>query len=66
MCSRQDRVQLATKILGSATIRRPDFDVARRFVRFGEEPDTLVTAQRISILVGPEAEKTKTHVCGLG
>jgi hypothetical protein len=41
----------ATKALGSEMIRRPDFDVARRFVRFGEEPETLATAQRISILV---------------
>jgi hypothetical protein len=38
----------------------------RRFVRFGEEPETIVTAQGISILVGSEAETTKTHVCGLG
>lgn len=56
----------ATKVLGPEVMRRPDFDVVRRFVRFGEEPETLVTAQRISILVGAEAETTRTHVCGLG
>lgn len=56
----------ATKVLGPETMRRGDFDVVRRFVRFGEEPETLVTAQRISILVGAEAATTKTHACGLG
>ena len=53
-------------VLGPETMRRADFDVIRRFVRFGEEPETLVTAQRISILVGTEAATTKTHACGLG
>jgi len=56
----------AAKVLGPETMRRADFDVIRRFVRFGEEPETLVTAQRGSILVGAEAATTKTHACGLG
>ena len=56
----------AAKVLGPGVMRRPDFDAVRRFVRFGEERETLVTAQRISILVGAEAETTRTHVCGLG
>ena len=56
----------AAKVLGPEVMRRPDFDAVRRFVRFGEEAETLVTAQRISILVGPEAETTRTHACGLG
>ncbi|MBZ5522611.1 MAG: HNH endonuclease [Acidobacteriia bacterium] len=56
----------ATKVLGPEVMRRSDFDAVRRFVRFGEEPHNLVTAQRISILVGVEAETTRTHTCGLG
>jgi hypothetical protein len=31
-----------------------------------EESEPLVSAQRISILVGPEAATTRTHTCGLG
>jgi hypothetical protein len=56
----------AAKVLGPEAMRRADFDVIRRFVRFGDESETLVTAQRISILVGTEAATTKTHACGLG
>lgn len=56
----------AAKVLGPETMRRADFDMIRRFIRLGEEPETLVNARRISILVGSEAGTTKTHACGLG
>jgi hypothetical protein len=56
----------ATKVLDADVMRKPDFDAVRRFVRYGEEPETIVTAQRLSILVGPEAATTKTHACRLG
>lgn len=55
----------ATKVLGAEIARHPDFDVIRRFVRFGDEPLLLVTAERGSVLTGAEAGTTKAHVCGL-
>jgi hypothetical protein len=55
----------AAKVLGADTIRRPEFDPLRRFVRYGEERLQMVTAKRMSILVGPNAETSKTHACGL-
>jgi hypothetical protein len=56
----------AAKVLGAPIVRRPDFDPVRRFVRLGEEQEPLVSANRLSILVGPDAATTKTHTCGLG
>ena len=56
----------AATVLSPEVVRRPDFDAVRRFIRLGEEPEALVTAERTSILMGSEAETTKTHACGLG
>ena len=56
----------AAKRLGCATVRRAGFDSARRFVRYGETPVPVAAVQRRSILVGPGAESSRTHACGLG
>lgn len=56
----------ATKVLGPNRMRHPDFDLVRRFVRFGEEPLALVVVRPVSILTGAEAPATKAHACGLG
>ena len=55
----------AAKVLGCGSIRHPDFDALRQFVRFGEEPEPLVCVTRISILVGQEAATSRAHACGL-
>ena len=56
----------SAKILGAATVQRPEFDQARRFVRYGETHERIATARHGSILVGPEAETARVHTCGLG
>lgn len=56
----------ATKILGPSVVRRPEFDAARRFVRYGEAPVQLATVQQMSVLVGPGAELARVHACALG
>lgn len=56
----------AAKILGATTIRRPEFDQARRFVRYGETCEQIARAWHGSILVGPEAATARVHTCGLG
>jgi hypothetical protein len=56
----------AAKVLGCATVRRAGFDAARRFVRYGEAPVRLATVQQLSVLVGPGAESSRIHACGLG
>ena len=56
----------AAKLLGCATVRRAGFDGARRFVRYGETPVRVATVQQLSILVGPGAEASRIHACGLG
>lgn len=50
-------------VLGARTANRPDFDSIRAFIRHGEEPEPLVSAQELSILTGPEAESSQTHAC---
>ena len=56
----------ATKVLGPDAVRDARFDAARRFVRYGEAPVRLATVQRLSILVGLDAESARVHACGLG
>ena len=56
----------AAKVLGCATVRRVGFDAARRFVRYGEAPVRVATVQQLSVLVGPGAESSRIHACGLG
>jgi hypothetical protein len=56
----------AAKVLGCSTVRRLGFDAARRFVRYGEAPVQIATAQQVSVLVGPGAESSTIHACGLG
>jgi hypothetical protein len=56
----------AAKMLGCSTVRRPGFDAARRFVRYGEAPVRIATAQQLSVLVGPDAESATIHACALG
>jgi hypothetical protein len=56
----------AAKILGRETVRRPEFDAIRQFIRQGDEPLEMVSAQQASILIGPNAATTKTHCFGLG
>ncbi len=56
----------AAKVLGPDIVRHARFDAARRFVRYGEAPIRLATVQRLSILVGPDAESARVHACGLG
>lgn len=54
------------KALGPEVARRFDFDAIRRFIRHGEEPEQLVTAQRRSVLIGPDSESSQTHACMFG
>jgi uncharacterized protein len=56
----------AAKMLGTEVVRDRRFDAARRFVRYGDAPVRLATVQRLSVLVGPNAESAKVHACGLG
>ena len=56
----------AAKVLGAATVRRPEFDAARRFVRYGEAPEPIAQAQQQSILLGPGATTARVHACGIG
>ena len=56
----------AAKLLGCATVRRAGFDAARRFVRYGEAPVRIATVQQLSVLVGPGADSSRIHACGLG
>jgi hypothetical protein len=56
----------AAKVLGCAAVRASGFDSARRFVRYGEAPVRIATAQQASVLVGPGAQSTRIHACGLG
>src|SRR5207247_1780734 len=56
----------AARMLGADTVRQHRFDAARRFVRDGEAPVQVASAQQRSILVGPEAATTRIHACGLG
>ncbi len=53
------------KVMGAGFARRPEFDVIRRFIRYGEgNGSELVSVQRASVLVGEGAEASRTH--GLG
>lgn len=52
--------------LGADVARRSDFDAIRRFIRHGEEPEQLVTAQHASVLTGPDAGMSQTHACAFG
>lgn len=56
----------ATKILGPDVVRRPSFEAARRFVRYGEAPVRIATVQQLSVLVGPDAASARVHACGIG
>ncbi len=55
----------AAKILGPDAMRRRAFDPLRQFVRYDQEPVPLVSAKHLSVLEGPEASTTRTHICGL-
>lgn len=46
-------------------MRRSEFDAARKFVRFGEEPRPVVVASETPILVGRGADTTRAHACGI-
>ena len=35
-------------------------------MRYGEAPVRLATVQQLSVLVGPGAESSRIHACGLG
>ena len=54
------------KVLGPETVRDARFDAARKFVRYGDAPIRLTTVQRLSVLVGANAESARVHACGLG
>jgi hypothetical protein len=56
----------AAKVLGAETVLRPSFDTARRFVRYGEAPVRIATAQQRSVLTGPDAQSARVHACGIG
>lgn len=56
----------AAKVLGCAVMMRNDFEPIRRFIRHGEEPQKLVSAQDWSPLVGESAATSNAHVCALG
>jgi hypothetical protein len=56
----------AAKILGAATIRSPEFNQAREFVRYGETSEEVARVWHGSILVGPGAATARVHACGLG
>jgi hypothetical protein len=51
-------------VIGEKEARSPDFDVIRRFVRYGEELEKLVSVQDWSPLVGSAAASSRAHVCG--
>ena len=55
----------AARVLGGDVMRRSDFDAIREFVRNGIEPYPMVTAQDLSIVVGPEAANLQTHAVGI-
>jgi hypothetical protein len=55
----------ATFVFGADVMRRPEFDHARRFIRFGEEPEPIATAKDQRVLAGPESETTTVHACGV-
>lgn len=55
----------AAKILGCDIVRRPEFDAIRRFVRHGEEPLQMVSAQDFRVLTGSEAGTSFAHACAL-
>ena len=54
------------RVLGGDRVRQAPFDTIRRFVRHGEEPEPLVSAQEGSILIGPDAVGSLAHVCAFG
>ena len=56
----------AAKMLGCAVMMRNDFQLIRRFIRHGEEPRPLVSAQDWSPLVGQSAATSNAHVCAVG
>jgi hypothetical protein len=56
----------AAKVLGPAVVRRIEFDAIREFIRNGTEPQPLVSARCWSPLVGPGADTSQTHSCGIG
>jgi type I restriction enzyme S subunit len=56
----------ATKILGPDIMRRSDFDRIRRFIRFGDELEQLVTAQEGSVLTGSDAATSRGHALAVG
>jgi hypothetical protein len=56
----------AAKVLGCAVMMRNDFELIGRFIRHGEEPQQLVSAQDWSPLVGQSAASSNAHVCALG
>ncbi len=56
----------AAKMLGCAVMMRNDFELIRRFIRHGEEPQPLVSAQDWSPLVGQSAATSNAHVCAVG
>ena len=53
-------------VLGADIARKGVFDRIRQFIRFGDEPEQLVTVQRRSLLVGFEAADSRTHACMIG
>ena len=55
----------AAKVLGPATVRRSEFDATRKFVRLGLESTTVVAPSETQILMGPDADVTRTHACGI-
>jgi hypothetical protein len=56
----------AAKVIGPEAVRAARFDMARRYVRYGDATTRIATVQRRSVLVGEGAESARVHVCGLG
>jgi hypothetical protein len=53
------------KVMGRSFAQRPEFDVIRRFIRYGEGNGfQLVSVQRQSVLVGEGAKTSRAHGVG--
>ena len=53
------------KVMGADFARRSEFDHVRRFIRYGGGNGShLVSVQRMSVLVGTDAQRSRTHGMG--
>jgi hypothetical protein len=59
----------AAKVLGEEFMQRSDFDLARRFIRFGDKPPTVLAGVSLKPILKDDrssARQTRGHLCTLG